>query len=433
MGIINRLKNKRKFDAVEYVDDEFIFSVGKQKDGKYSLMKNDKIIKEDLDFVSMNLRTKDVGENREFFYAMQNGVLFLYSWFGEELTPNGLLTGKDYLNISGYEAERYSESEICLKNYATGHIVTPQQIFIYPKKRKITEPFEKVEYFGREKRVTAERTGEKYYLDKEGNQTSARFEDEGNQNKYGISVVTMFTKRHEKRQVLWDKKHKLLSRLCFEMKEIDIGFLGEMFLLRSKDGSIVHFLYDQNGKEYERAVESVSCLGKSGAVLKLADGGYHLVDGDCSFVTEADWFFMDKWRGFILFRKDDDYHIVGRDFSKIFQVNGDVARLMINKIAGRVEFEMGNKVIASHEDIETTAMAFDVILEDNKKYVEKHEKTQIAGINNAKNVLYSLKRAKLARAKKCDKKDAMCELFIKTTSNKNQDDDEIEITPIEKE
>ncbi|MBQ3158208.1 MAG: hypothetical protein IJB98_00775, partial [Clostridia bacterium] len=106
MGIIDKIKNRKIFDAIEYVDREQIFSVGKQKDGKYSLLRKDKVLNPDLDFVSMNLRTGQDGESREYFYAMKNGILYLYSWFGENLTPNGLLTDKDYLNVTGYKAYR---------------------------------------------------------------------------------------------------------------------------------------------------------------------------------------------------------------------------------------------------------------------------------------------------------------------------------------
>ena len=39
MGIIDKIKNRKIFDAIEYVDREQIFSVGKQKDGKYSFFR----------------------------------------------------------------------------------------------------------------------------------------------------------------------------------------------------------------------------------------------------------------------------------------------------------------------------------------------------------------------------------------------------------
>ena len=433
MGIINKIKNRKIFDAVEYVDREQIFSVGKQKDGKYSLLRKDKVLNPDLDFVSMNLRTGQEGESREYFYAMKNGILYLYSWFGENLTPNGLLTDKDYLNVTGYKAYRNSDKEIYLENYLSGHVVNPQKIYVYPKKRKITEPFELVEIIGKEKRVTAERTGDKYYLDSEGNQTSVRFIDEGVKNKEGVSVVTLFTPRQERRQVLWNKEHERLTDYCFEINEIDIGYIGEVYIMQNKSAENAGYLYSKKGKKYEEPVEDVFCMKTYGGVAKLMGGrGYHIIDSDCNFVAEADWFVMDKKLGVVLYRNQGEHFIVGRDFKNILPVNGDVAKLLMSRFSG-VKLSKADKseVIASHKDIEDTLHAFDVVFTDNRERMKSSEKSQIRDEYGVKSVLKSLKRTELARFEKKDKSEEMCEIAVKDVEDGTQDFADVEITPIE--
>ena len=421
MGIIDKIKNRKKYDAVAEIDRDGIYSLAKQKNGKYTLLRRDKPINADLDFVTTNLRSQEISENREFLCGMKNNVMFIYDWTGEDLAPNGIEFNKDYGFVPMlFKIYKQSNKEYLVENVYAGRIAQPQYFFIYPEKKSITEPYELIEYFGREKRVTSERFGDKYYINEKGEQTSPRFVGESEKNEFDISIATIFNERHERREVLWNSKHEVVSDYCIDMVQNDAGYLGEGFY--SKNGKIVSlsYFYNNEGQKYPVPVEKVSCLGSCGCVLKLygEDAGYDLVDKDCKFTVHADWYELDERVGLILFKSNDEYYIIGKDFQNIYPVNGDVAKVVMGSLAPSVCAVENLKVVAPYAEIETTFRAFETALKKNKEYDSQekrrgqerveYETAEAKRREKVEEMTSSLKRVRKAR----DKTQLMCDILF---------------------
>ena len=246
MSIFYTLINKLRFSKVTSIDKNEIFAIGTNKQVKngYALLKNGKIIANNLMWISSNLLSESENAQKDYILAKPvANVYLIFNKYGKCLTPEGLKifrskneVSEDYPLFYGVDDE-YGDI-LVQSNYSE------KKFLIYPHTKNMSATYKRIEsYDENAQRKVQENEYVSYYIDRKGKRCSLPFVYESEIDDNEKYIQTVINSSGNNVQVLVDKNHKWISHLFDSIQPLGNEYIG----YRKKDNSI-HKL-DAHGTE----------------------------------------------------------------------------------------------------------------------------------------------------------------------------------------
>ncbi len=411
MGIFNRLSNKFKFSELHHQGEKFVLGVYKDKEktkaGYYALLHGDKVLMNDITYVTDNLKANEDGQN-VFLVAGDNNGYKLFTRNGELVTYEN---NSEYIPFAmGYYAN-YQGTDDKQRSFEDSDETL---IIRTPNGHKTFLAFSngRVSNFIKELGELNTATGlrkvqddkrDYYTIDKQGIISSPKFLYESTQDGNGNRILTTDSVLGL-RYVIADENYKPLSKPFPHIKRVKGHYIAE-------NGFDETYFISPTGKRLSPSFEGDVELFASGAkLINLARDGKKtgmsmVLDQNynpyLSGITEL---YLSPNHSGIAFAKVGGIPVVFGATADPIKVDYDTARLLMSIISNK---KLGSlyidKVIESGADVDSTIAAFEAVIDENLSFTPNNEILKDLKANLANKFNQKISRAAADRVRKSEK------------------------------
>ena len=400
MGIFNAIANKFKFSELHHQGEKFVLGVYKDKEkakaGYYALLHGDKVIMDDITYVSDNLKPNEDGQ-KFFIVAGDNNGYRLFTKNGDPVIYDN--DGLDSLYIPSALSPvnlQNDDSYLCSDIDHTLIIYTPnkKKSFLAFRNGKTSDFLEFIgELDSKGMRKVQDQNHDFYLINAQGDICSPKFQSESTPDANGNRILTLQSALGF-RNVIADENYQPLSKPFPHIKRVKGHYIAQ-------NGFDETYFISPTGKRLSPSFEGDVEIFASGAkLIDLArDGkksGKSIVLGS-NFEPEltdlTDVHVSPNHTGIVLARMGGKPVVFGATMSPCV-VDYDTARLLMSIISGK---KLGSlfidRVIESGANIELTIDAFESVIDGNLHFSPNNET-----LKNLRENLATQFKAKISRA-----------------------------------
>jgi len=367
MGFITNVVNKFKFKSVQKIDGANQLSVGTFENGKLALLKNGKVVDEDL----VRIATEFLGaenSSSEFFLAeTDEGDYRLYDTTGDVLVISFKNPTEDFFEVKEE------------KGFYTVNLFDMGTIAVVPSRMFVTEKYSFIDEENEEGvRLVAKSDMYNdfqsfYYVDGSFFKVSPEFVEEQD---FGDFKILSVLEGNETVDYICDPDYKNPSK-----KYSFIDCVNGRFFATDSDNKT--YYVDRNGEAKTKPLAEYKVLN-NGNVIVVEEGKTtaKLLDQDFDVISLIENPVVDEAAGIIAGTIADRYVMFGYNHKKLLDVDENVAKLIIEKLQGkRMNTQSVSYVFDNQIDMSKTVAAYELIVAENLKADPQNETLLDLSIN----------------------------------------------------
>ena len=368
MGLIRNIANKFKFKSVTPIEFSEKLSVGEYETGRLALLNKGKIVADDLVWVGGE-SLRFTGCNSEMFLAETiEGDYRVYDKHGNEIVDSLKNPGDDFVEVS-------QEDNIYVIN-----MFDAAKIVAVPGEKLLSEALSFVDSVDKNgKRLVTKfdldgRFQPSYYVDKDFVKVSPEFVEEQDFGDFKILSVVKTTT--QTKDYICDPDY---SNPIHTYDTID--YVNGKFVASVDNGHT--YLIDRKGDIKTKPLTDYKVLN-NGLVVVLEQGKekHKLLDNDFDVIGLIDNPVVDEFAGIVAGEMAGRYVMFGYDHKKLYEVNKNVAELMVEKLQGkRMSSQTLSYVLDNQVDMTKTMKAYELIVAENFKLDPENESLRELSLN----------------------------------------------------